>query len=93
MQKQFTENYLLKGLETFNVPLASTINSLPPSLHRNFATASAPKFADIDVVKYLSFSDLVLTGSRIAGSVNVWSNKLGMNLVGGFNFLNDLYKA
>jgi hypothetical protein len=93
LQKQFTENYMLKGLDTFNVPLASTINSLPPSLHRNFATSSVPQFGDIDVVKHLSFSDLVLTGSRNLGSINVWSNKLGMNLLGGFNFLNDLYKA
>jgi len=93
LQKQFTENYMLKGLDTFNVPLASTINSLPPALHRNFAIPSKPEFADIDVVKHLSFSDLVLTGSRQQGSVNVWSTKLGMQLLGGFNYLNEIYKA
>lgn len=84
---------MLKGLDTFNVPIASTINSLPPALHQSFATASMPQFADIDVVRHLSFSDLVLTGSKQSGSVNVWSATLGMNLLGGFNFLKDLHKA
>jgi hypothetical protein len=30
LQKQLPANYLLKGLKTWNVPLSSTINSLPP---------------------------------------------------------------
>jgi hypothetical protein len=63
LEKQFTENYMLKGLDTFNIPLAQTLNNLPPSLHQNFAPAHVPAFANIDVVKHLPFSDLVLTGS------------------------------
>ena len=35
LEKQFVHNYLLKGLQTWNVPLAQTINHLPPSLHQN----------------------------------------------------------
>lgn len=93
LEKQFTENYMMKGLDTFNIPLASTINSLPPALHHNFAPAHVPAYADIDVVKHLPFSDLVMTGSTQFGSINVWSSRLGMQLLGGFNFMNDLYKT
>jgi hypothetical protein len=35
----------------------------------------------------------VLTGSKLFGSINIWSSKLGLNLVGGFNFKKQLYQA
>lgn len=84
---------MLKGLDTFNVPLAHTINCLPPSLHHNFAPSPTPQVADIDIVRHLSFSDLVLTGSKKYGSVNVWSTRLGAQLLGGFNFMDELHKV
>jgi len=89
LEKQLTENYMLKGYDTFNVPLAKTINSLPPSLHQNFATAIVPEFANIELARQLSTSAVVLTGSKTCGSINLWSTQLGLNLLGGFNFLND----
>lgn len=84
---------MLKGIDTFNIPIAQTINSLPPSLHCNFAPVHVPQYADIDVVKHLPFSDLVMTGSTQFGSVNIWSSHLGMQLLGGFNFMSDLYST
>lgn len=55
--------------------------------------AGLPQHADIDVVKTLPFSDFVLTGSKEFGSINVWSTKLGMHMLGGFNFYDDYFKA
>jgi len=82
---------MLKGLDTFNIPLDLTINNLPPSLHHNLAP-SIPAHAEIDIVRHLAKSDLALTGSKTYGSVNVWSTKLGMHLLGGYNFLDELHK-
>jgi hypothetical protein len=33
LQKQFPANYLLKGLHTWNISLAHTINNMPPDVH------------------------------------------------------------
>jgi len=93
LQKQFAENYMLKGLDTFNVPLATTVNNLPPSLHSNFTPAGHPQHGEIDVVKSLSHSDLVLTGSRENGSVNIWSTKLGLHLMSGYNYLDQYHRS
>lgn len=93
LQKQFTENYMLKGLDTFNVPLASTVNNLPPSLHTNFMPAGHPSHGEINVVKSLPHSDMVMTGSLEHGSVNVWSTKLGMHLLSGYNYLDEYYRS
>lgn len=41
LQKQFPANYLLKGLHTWNVPLAHTINHLPPDVHQDFLPKQA----------------------------------------------------
>lgn len=87
LEKQLANNYMLKGFDTWNVPLSKTINSLPPSLHQNFLPVSEPKYAAIDVIRYLSNSDFVLTGSKTSGSINIWSSRLGMNLVAGYNFM------
>lgn len=93
LEKQFANNYMLKGLQTWNVPLHKTINSLPPSIHQNFLPSSEPKYAAIDTIKSLSLSDFVLTGSKKFGSINLWSSKLGLNLVGGFNFTKQVHQA
>lgn len=43
LEKQFVNNMLLKGQRTWNVPLAQTLNFLPPKMHRNFFPPSMAK--------------------------------------------------
>ena len=42
--------------------------------------------SSIDSVKTLSQTSYVLTGSKDAASVNVWTSTLGLNLCAGYNF-------
>ena len=93
LQKQMPANYLLKGLRTWNVSLAQTINALPPSTQRDMTPSDMkPTNAAIDSVKTASKSSFVMTGSRESASINVWSSKLGLNFAGGYNFRNQYYK-
>jgi hypothetical protein len=43
LEKQFVNNMLLKGQRTWNVPLAQTLNYLPPQVHRNFLPPATVK--------------------------------------------------
>lgn len=93
LEKQFVNNMLLKGLDTWNVCLANTINALPSQVHRNFlppsVTKQNPRLEEgkVDVVKTTSANtSYALTGSKADSSVNVWSTGMGACLAGGFNF-------
>lgn len=85
-------NYLLKGMPTWNVPLYRTLNKLPPSLHKNYLPEKAYEngdvepIADVDAIKTCSESSYVMSCSNKDGSVNVWSTQLGLYLAGGYNF-------
>jgi len=93
LQKQLPSNYLLRGLRTWNVTLAQTVNSLPPALQRDMiAGLSQPSLAPIDNVKSLSRSNFVITGSRASASLNIWTSTLGLCFVGGYNFRDQFYK-
>jgi len=35
LERQFPTNLMLKGFPSWNVPLASTLNKLPPVVHEN----------------------------------------------------------
>jgi hypothetical protein len=41
LERQFATSMLLKGLPTWNIPLAQTLNHLPPQAHRNFIPPTA----------------------------------------------------
>ena len=75
------------------MPLAQTLNFLPPQVHRNFLPPSLVKRepkaeqGNVEVVKTTSSgSSYCLSGSLTDGSVNIWSTKLGLRLAGGYNF-------
>ena len=93
LEKQFVNNMLLKGQRTWNVPLAQTLNYLPPQVHRNFLPPATVKVnpkkeqGKVDTLKTVSSSTgYAMSGSLENGSINVWSTQLGLNLAGGFNF-------
>lgn len=82
---------MLKGFPTWNVPLAKTLNNIPPSVHENGLTdKKLVKHHRIDKVMTLDKSDFVLTCGK-DGSVNVWNTNLKLACVGAHNFKSKLY--
>ena len=66
---------MLKGFPTWNVPLAQTLNNLPPEVHQNALSQKLTKPTRVDKVMTLDNSDFVMTASN-DGSINIWNTKL-----------------
>lgn len=97
IEKQMVNNYLVKGLPTWNVPLARTLNKMPPSLQKSFVkhkfAKNLPQNRAIDCLKTTPTSSLIMTGSTSEGSINIYSTELNAALLGGFNFKQQLYET
>ena len=84
---------MLQGYPSFNVALANTLNSFPPSIHdNNLKSKRLLKPESITKVKVLDNSDFVLTGGS-DGSINIWSTKTRLHKVGGHNFKSKLHST
>jgi hypothetical protein len=74
---------MVRGFDSWNVPLYKSLNSMPSSRHRSGVrgvSASA-----VSKLMALPESDFVLTAGDDA-SVNIWSTKAGLTLISSFNF-------
>jgi len=76
---------MVRGFDTWNVPLHRSLNSMPPRTHwsglRNEAQASS-------VSQHLALpsTDFVLTSNAEDASVNIWATRAGLTRVFGLNF-------
>ena len=91
MEKQFPSNLFLKGVPSWNVPLANTLHNLPPSIHENaLQDRQMLTHKPISAVKTIQNSDFILTVAK-DGSINVWNTRLRLQRVGQHNFKSKLY--
>jgi hypothetical protein len=74
---------MVKGFDSWNVPLYKSLNSKPSSTHRS--GLKEVKASAVTKIYALSESDFVLTTSEDA-AVNIWSTKAGLTPISSFNF-------
>lgn len=83
---------MLKGFPSWNVPLAMTLNNLPPSIHQNsLSSKKLVKPEKVDFVKTLGNSDFIMTGAK-DGSINIWNTRVKLHCTGSHNFKSKMYE-
>jgi hypothetical protein len=65
---------MLKGFPSWNVPLAHTLNKLPPQVHQNGLPGQSRAPAKVEAVHAIDLSSFVLTAAK-DGSINIWNTK------------------
>lgn len=85
LEEQFKSNLMVRGFESWNVPLHRSLNSMPPKSQWS-GLRGAPANAPITGLHSLPATDFVLTASAQEASVNLWSTRAGLTRVYGLNF-------
>jgi hypothetical protein len=85
LEEQFQSNLMVRGYESWNVPLHRSLNSMPPKSQWS-GLRGAPANAPITGLHQLPATDLVLTSSAQEASVNLWATRAGLTRVYGLNF-------
>jgi hypothetical protein len=85
LEEQFTNNLMVKGFASWNVPLYKSLNCMPPKSQWS-GISNIPSASPITTILALPATDFVLTGSAGDASVNVWVTRAGLTRVHGLNF-------
>lgn len=83
LESQFRSNLMVRGFDSWNVPLYKSLNSMPPSTQRSGLRGTAP--SAVTGLYALPHSDFVLTTSDDA-AINVWSTRAGLTPIAALNF-------
>jgi hypothetical protein len=83
LESQFRSNLMVRGFDSWNVPLYKSLNSMPPSTQRSGLRETAP--SAVTGLYALPHSDFVLTTSDDA-AINIWSTKAGLTPIAAMNF-------
>ena len=81
----------MKGFPSWNVPLARTLNKLPPSVHENGLSGPLKTFSVIEDTASIPNSDSVMTTSYKDASINIWNTNTKLHRVASYNFKAQLH--
>jgi hypothetical protein len=84
LEAQFKSNLMLRGYDSWNVPLHRSLNSMPPQ-SQSSALETGPS-QEITSIQPLPATDFVLTASSHDAAVNIWVTKAGLTRVHALNF-------
>ena len=85
LEEQFRNNLMVRGFDSWNVPLHRSLNSMPPKSQWSGLRGTTPA-PTITGHLALPSTDFVLTSSAQDASVNIWSTRAGLTRVCGLNF-------
>lgn len=83
LEAQFKSNLMLRGFDTWNVPLHRSLNSMPPLAQSSGVPHPS---GEITSIQTLPVSDFVMTGCHSDGSINVWATRAGLTRLHTLNF-------
>jgi hypothetical protein len=76
---------MIKGFDSWNVPLSKSLNSMPPRTHSSGLRTQGQSHP-ITGLQALQGSDYVLSSSTGDAAVNIWSTKAGLTRISALNF-------
>jgi hypothetical protein len=85
LEEQFRTNLMIRGFDSWNVPLYKSLNSMPSLPHLS-GLGRASTGNEISQHLSLPSCDFVLTACAEDASVNIWSTRAGLTRVAAFNF-------
>jgi len=85
LEAQFKSNLMVRGFDSWNVPLSKSLNSMPARSHASGLRVPSSRSA-ITCFHALQDSDFVLSSSADDAAVNIWSTKAGLTRISALNF-------
>lgn len=85
LESQFKSNLMIRGYDSWNVPLHKSLNCMPP-LAQSTGLAGPAISQEISSIHSLTSSDFVLTASSSDAAVNIWVTKAGLKRIHTLNF-------
>ena len=76
---------MIKGFDSWNVPLGQSLDSMPPKRHVSGLRENSSNQV-INSLKALENSDFVLSTCAQDASFNIWSTKAGLILMAAYSF-------
>jgi hypothetical protein len=86
LEAQFKNNLLVRGFDSWNVPLSKSLNSMPALRHKSGLRGQSSEGAPITGLHALQSSDFVLSSSADDASASIWSTRAGLTPIYSFNF-------
>ena len=95
LESKFTNNLMIKGFESINVPLYKTLNYHPASCHTSLMYSKSSGWIEpiqsmITHLLTTSNSEFIATASNNDGSLCIWNSVLQLFLVGRISFKSDV---
>jgi hypothetical protein len=79
---------MLAGLDSWNVPLSHSINSMPSLSHSSntLKNTTQNNISQALELHCLESSDFVMSSCAADSTINIWSTKAGLNKIADVNF-------